>query len=195
MWRDSKLTKVVLLNGVGSSGKSSIAKALQNMTSQPFLHVEMDAFLAMMPEGYQNHPDGLHYEQNVENGHVSTIAKTGAIATRVLNGMRHSIAAMANAGNNLIVDDVLFGNTDTGDAVALAEYQALLRPSEFYIVGVVAPLDILEERERHRGDRILGLARWQYERVHQRMPYDFEVQTGSLSPQQSAEQIRTALDL
>ncbi|MDU8926261.1 AAA family ATPase [Alisedimentitalea sp. MJ-SS2] len=189
------LTKVVLLNGVGSSGKSSIAKALQNTVSKPFLHVEMDAFLAMMPERYHNHPEGLSFEQHIENGKASTIAKTGVIAERTLTGMRHSVAAMAKAGNNLIVDDVLFGNTDTGDAPTLAEYRKLLRPFDFFLVAVFAPLDVLEERERLRGDRVPGLARWQYERVHEQMPYDFEVHTENASPQQCAEQIKVSLGL
>jgi chloramphenicol 3-O phosphotransferase len=48
----AKTARIVLLNGVGSVGKSSIAKALQAITSEPFLHVQMDAFLDMLPEAY-----------------------------------------------------------------------------------------------------------------------------------------------
>jgi len=51
--------KIVLLNGVGSAGKSSIAKALQAITVEPFLHVQMDAFLKMLPEPLQEHAPGL----------------------------------------------------------------------------------------------------------------------------------------
>ena len=42
--------QVIILNGIGSVGKSSMAKALQAITSKPFLHVAMDAFLDMLPE-------------------------------------------------------------------------------------------------------------------------------------------------
>ncbi len=51
--------QVIILNGIGSVGKSSTAKALQAITSKPFLHVAMDAFLDMLPEKMLAHPDGL----------------------------------------------------------------------------------------------------------------------------------------
>ena len=36
--------RIIILNGVGSAGKSSIARALQAITAKPFLYVAMDAF-------------------------------------------------------------------------------------------------------------------------------------------------------
>ncbi|MGN6146630.1 MAG: phosphotransferase-like protein, partial [Mesorhizobium sp.] len=36
------MTTILLLNGVGSAGKGSIARALQAITREPFLHVQMD---------------------------------------------------------------------------------------------------------------------------------------------------------
>ena len=56
------MATVILLNGVGSAGKSSIAKALQTITAEPFLHVAMDAFLDLMPARYWDHPDGVTFE-------------------------------------------------------------------------------------------------------------------------------------
>lgn len=165
------------------------------MTRDPFLHVEMDTFLAMMPERYLDHPDGLSFEQSTSNGHVFTHAKTGPVAERVLSGMRRAIAEMAEAGNNLIVDDVLFGDTPSGSATALAEYRMLLQPFAFHLVGVFAPLDVLEERERARGDRMIGLSRWQYDRVHEGMIYDLEVHTENAPPEDCARLIRTAFEL
>jgi chloramphenicol 3-O phosphotransferase len=55
---------------------------------------------------------------------------------------------------------------------------------------VHAPLNVLEERERQRGDRLIGLARWQYDRVHEGMTYDLEVDTASVSALECAELIR-----
>ena len=53
------MTKIILLNGVGSVGKSSIAKALQTITTETFLHISMDAFMDMMPAACFEHPDGV----------------------------------------------------------------------------------------------------------------------------------------
>jgi chloramphenicol 3-O phosphotransferase len=132
---------IILLNGAGSVGKSSIAKALQKITAAPFLHVEMDAFLTMMPERCWDDPDGLTFETVLEDGKPSVVIRSGPVAERTFRGMRHAIAAMAGAGNNLIVDDVMLGSK-------LAEYQALLADFTFHVVGVSAPLDVLEARER-----------------------------------------------
>jgi chloramphenicol 3-O phosphotransferase len=55
--------QIVLLNGVGSSGKSSIAKELQKIAGKPFLHVRMDDFCAMLPEALQDHPDSFAFEE------------------------------------------------------------------------------------------------------------------------------------
>lgn len=63
--------QVIILNGIGNVGKSSTAKALQAVTSRPFLHVAMDAFLDMLPEKMLAHPDSLLFEpaQDDEGDH------------------------------------------------------------------------------------------------------------------------------
>ena len=58
-----------------------------------------------------------------------------------------------------------------------------------FFVGVHCPLEILEERERNRGDRQIGFARWQFDRVHRYGAYDFTLDTSLLSPEQGAEQL------
>ena len=62
-------------------------------------------------------------------------------------------------------------------------------------VGLFAPLDILETRERGRGDREIGLARWQHERVHQGMIYDLEIDTTTTTPLENAQRIRDAFGI
>ncbi|HET6157936.1 MAG TPA: chloramphenicol phosphotransferase [Dongiaceae bacterium] len=179
---------IVLLNGVGSVGKSSIAKALQGITREPFLHVEMDAFFNMMPEHLWNHPDGVTFETVQQDGKPAIVITSGPVAERTFRGMRHAIAAMARHGNNLIVDDVMIGDE-------LAEYQALLSGLRLHLVGVFAPLEVLEQCERERGDRLIGLARWQYDRVHQGKRYDLELDAGSARPMECAERIRQQFQL
>jgi chloramphenicol 3-O phosphotransferase len=174
---------IILLNGAGSVGKSLIAKALQKITAAPFLHVEMDAFINMMPERYWDHPDGLTFETVQQDGMPSVIIHSGPVAERTFRGMRRAIAAMAQAGNNLVVDDVLLGDE-------LAEYRDLLADFTFHVVGVFAPLDVLEARERARGDRLIGLARWQYEHVHMGKRYDLQLDAGTATPEECAERIK-----
>lgn len=180
--------KIVLLNGVGSAGKSSIARALQTITTEPFLHVQMDAFLDMLPEALQNHADGFSFETVLEDGRPSVVIRSGPVGARTMRGMRHAIAAMAGQGNNLIVDDVIFSDE-------IAEYRELLSGFELHLVGVTAPLEVLEAREAARGDRLPGLARWQYPRVHKGVDYDLEVDSSRLTPLECARRIRERFQL
>ena len=71
------MATIILLNGVGSAGKSSIAKALQAVTTEPFLHVEMDTFFNMMPERYWDHPDGVSFETIQQDGKPAVIIRSG----------------------------------------------------------------------------------------------------------------------
>ena len=95
-----------------------------------------------------------------------------------------SVAALARAGNNVIVDDVLVDEDGSAYRFALAGLEVLW-------VGVMAPLDVIEAREKLRGDRDIGLARWQYPRVHRNMTYDLTVDATRTTPAEIAHQIRS----
>jgi len=183
-----KRTRIVILNGVGSAGKGTIAKALQQIATRPFLHVEMDAFLAMLPENYFSHADGLIFETVTRQGKPSVDIKTGPVAERLLRGMRHCVAALAAEGNDLIVDDVMLADE-------LQDYRRLLSDFDVSVVGVYASLDVLEARERQRTDRMIGLARGQFDLAHKGKTYDFTVDTSTASAMDCAIAIKEALQL
>lgn len=180
--------RVVVLNGVGSVGKSSTARALQGITATPFLHVAMDQFIDMAPARLLDSEEGLRFERREESGHPSVIVSTGPALDRLMDGMRHAIAAMAARGNNLIVDDVFWDGEER-------EYRRLLGDGKVELVGLFAPLEVIEDRERARRDRIPGLARWQYPRVHRGVTYDLEVDMTDATPAQAAAIIRDSLVL
>jgi chloramphenicol 3-O phosphotransferase len=183
------LSQVVILNGVGSVGKSSTARALQGTTAEPFLLVRMDVFLDMLPPAMVGHPDGVIFETTRDNDQPSVIIRSGPVVQRAMRGMRHVVAAMADQGNNLIVDEVILGSEKARD------YLELLARFTCRFVGLFAPLDVLEARERARGDRLPGLARWQYDRVHDGMTYDLEIDTAAASPLECARRIKDAFGL
>lgn len=110
------------------------------------------------------------------------------MAERTFRGTRYAIAAMAQQGNSMIVGDVMLEDE-------LAEYRSLLADFMLHVVVVFAPLDVLEARERARGDRLIGLARWQYDRVHRGKTYDLELHTDSATPMECAERIKQAFCL
>ncbi len=179
---------VVLLNGAGSAGKSSIARAIQAIASRPFLHVQLDDFIGMMPPDSFGRADGLTFEAVDVEGHRVAEILTGPMAQAVFSGMRRAIAALADAGNDLIVDEVMWGDE-------FEDYRSLLAAHDLKAVAVRAPLEVLEQRERDRGDRFIGLARWQFDRVHAGVVYDLEVETGGASPDACARAIVQAFRL
>ena len=180
--------RVIILNGVSSVGKSSVVKALQAIAHEPYLDVAMDTFLSMLPERSFGR-DGLIFEPVELEGHRQIAISTGPTAARALRGMRHAVASLAAEGNNLIVDEVMFG-PETAQ-----EYRALLEGHDLRFVGLSAPLDVIEARERARGDREIGLARWQYHRVHEGIEYDLELDTSTSTPLDSARRIKKAFQL
>jgi len=175
--------KIVLLNGVGSAGKSTLARAILAQAHDVFLHVPMDYWLEMMPGRTLGASEGLTFETAEQAGKPVITVVSGPAQARALRGMRHAVAAMAAQDCNMVEDDVLFGDE------AWDEYHALLRPYAFHTVGVFAPLDILEAREKARGDRAIGLARGQFDVVHRGRSYAFTVDTAAASADDCARAI------
>jgi len=169
---------IILLNGTSSAGKTTIAKSLQQIMDAPYLHVPVDSFGAMTPGPDKLGETGSRLWQSVFN--------------RVLSGFHHSIAALAAAGNNLIVDHVLVQGVEPQSW--LTECLDLLAPFTVYFIGVHCPLEELRRRERERGDRGVGLAEFQLGRVHRHGVYDLEVDTSVSSAEQCALRIKELVE-
>jgi chloramphenicol 3-O phosphotransferase len=101
----------------------------------------------------------------------------------VISAFHRSLPVLAECGFPVVVDHVIESRQWVEEcAIALADLRA-------YFVGIHCPLEVLEARERKRGDRQIGFARWQFERVHTYGDYDFTLDTSVLSPEQCAEQL------
>lgn len=175
--------RIIILNGASSVGKSSIAKALQAIADETWLHVAMDAFLDMMPERSYVDGEGFTFETGEIDGKPIVTVQAGPAGVRLMAGMYAAISGLARAGNNLIVDDVMLEDE-------VAEYARALEGLDWRLVGVHSPLEVIEARERARGDRMIGCARAQIDVVHRGRKYDFEVDSSSASPADCAEQIK-----
>ncbi len=182
------MSRIIILNGVGSAGKTSIARAVQAQARDVFLHVQMDAFFEMLPAKCIGREDGFTFETLPQPGPPVVAVRSGPAGQRAMRGMRHAVAAMAGQGNDLIVDDVVLHSE-------WLEYEALLAGHDVTRIGVFAPLEILEQREAARGDRLVGLARWQFDRVHQGARYDLTLDTSQRTPEQCAAEILRHLAL
>ncbi|MFF4341230.1 chloramphenicol phosphotransferase CPT family protein [Kitasatospora sp. NPDC001540] len=162
--------RIIFLNGTSSSGKSSIARELLEILDDGvFFHLAVDGFNAMRTKR--------------ELG----AAELDAALRRTRAGFHRSIAAMAAAGNDLVVDHVL------SEPWRLLDCLAVLRPEDVLFVGVHCPVDELTRRELARGDRPPGLAAHQYDLVHRHGDYDLECDTGTATPRECAQRIKDFL--
>ena len=94
---------VVVVNGASSSGKTSLARALQLLAPDPWLHAGIDRFWGMMPQGWMQL--GARAEEGVswlrgedEYGRPVVHTVPGPVATRMARGMHRAVAALWPAG-------------------------------------------------------------------------------------------------
>jgi chloramphenicol 3-O phosphotransferase len=184
---------IIFLNGTACSGKSTIAKALQETLDGFYLHTGIDHYLENLPEKFNVFSGGLDPQTAegvlwVMNNNQQVIeVRIGPAGFRIIKGMYRAIAAIAEAGNDLIVDDALFEHRSLREAVHT------LYTFDVMFVGVRCPLEVAESRERERGNPALGLARAHFTQVHAHGLYDLEVDTSVSSPEECAMQIKQRL--
>jgi chloramphenicol 3-O phosphotransferase len=176
--------RVVLLHGTSSSGKTTIAREVQRLSDEPRVRLGIDAFWNAIDERWMEH--GSRASEGFLWRDDATIAP-GPVGQRLAAGMRAALAAFARAGNDVLVDDVFI------DPAWLDGWRTELAGIEVLLVGVVAPVHVLEEREASRGNRIAGEARAQVDVIHDGIDYDLILDTSRQSPEECARSILAAL--
>jgi chloramphenicol 3-O phosphotransferase len=184
---------IVFLNGTSSAGKSSIARAVQEVMDVPYLHTGIDHFLERVPPGFIVASDGVNPAEAagflavIGPGPRLTEVRIGPAGRRLLAGMYAAIAALSAAGQHVVVDDVIH------DRRVLRTMVAALRDAPVLFVGVQVPLAEAERRELARGDRLPGGAGAFYPHVHAHGVYDLEIDATTATPHDCAARIKTAL--
>jgi chloramphenicol 3-O phosphotransferase len=163
--------KIILLNGASSSGKSTLAAALQRLLDEPFWHYSIDHLLAakVLPS------------KRIEEGHFFW----RDLRPRFFDGFHATLPALCEAGNNLVVEHIV------ETAQWMNRLVQLLHTHDVYFVGLHCPVEELERRERARGDRRIGEARADFETTHRFCSYDLEGSSGQ-PVQQTAEEVVAA---
>jgi chloramphenicol 3-O phosphotransferase len=102
--------------------------------------------------------------------------------------LRSTLLRLLDTDFEIILDTVL------RDEVELQACLDVLSTRPLYLVGVRAPLSILERRELNREDRATGMAREQFEHPAFIRRYDLKVDTSICTPQEGASVIRRFLE-
>jgi len=149
--------KIILLNGPSSVGKSTLAAALQESLAEPFWRFSIDH---------------LRAAKVLPNTRIASGEFPWAeLRASFFEGFHRAIPALADAGNNLIIEHIV------ETAQWMKRLLLLLEHQDVFFVGLHCPLAELERREQERGDRRTGEARADFGVAHTFGSYDLEIQT------------------
>jgi chloramphenicol 3-O phosphotransferase len=176
---------ILLLIGTSSAGKSTLAGELQAILPDHYLLFGLDDVFRMVsprwggglggPLSYR----GFRYDHDLTGPTIAI--RYGDVGRAILDGMHHAVAAFAQAGTSVIVEEMLLDRwVLSGWARALAPYQA-------YLVKVLASRVALEEREARRGHPH-GLAHGHYE-VNDIPFFDRLIDTTGKAPGDAASEL------
>ena len=174
------VTRVIVLNGGSSSGKSGIARCLQVVLPDPWLALGVDTLIQAMPVALQISDVKIAPGGELTIGPAFRTLEAAWIA---------GVAAMARAGARVIVDEVFLGA-----ATSQQRWQQALGGLGVLWVGVRCDRSVAAGREIARGDRVVGMAVAQADLVHRGVVYDLEVDTSRAESMACARAIAARVD-
>lgn len=177
----SAAPRALVLNGGSSSGKSTLARSLQDELPGYWLRLGVDTLVDAAPPRLLAVGDGLRLGAD---GSVTPGPAFAEVEDRWMTG----VAAMAAAGAQVIIED----NFVSGPS-SQQRWRVALGAVPTAWIGVRCPDTVAAEREAARGDRAIGMAAQQADRVHRGIDYDLEVDTSVCTAGQLAAQLRATL--
>jgi chloramphenicol 3-O phosphotransferase len=147
--------KIIIINGPSSSGKTTLALALQKQLDLPFIRFSFDLFL-----DHQAFPS-----EQIKSGKFSW----DLMRPSVFRGIQQCLPALATAGNNIIFDHIIETKAWLYDLISM------ISELDVFFVGLHCSLPELERRETERGNRRTGEARQDFQTVHSITLYDLEL--------------------
>lgn len=163
--------RIILLNGASSSGKSSLARAVQARIEEPFWHISIDHL----------RDSGVLPTARIRSGEFQWTAMRDAF----FEGFEQSLLAYVRCGNNLVVEHIMESRA------WLLRLAGLLAGQDVFFVGLHCDLGELERREAARGDRRIGDARRDFHQVHSYCRYDAELDS-AVAPEANADRLIAA---
>jgi len=170
---------VVYLNGTAGSGKSTLARGVQARWPEPVLHVGLDFVTGAMPRRFLGHGADADLGARWVIGDDGRLARidAGPFGERLLRGIPRLAAALARAGNHVLVDDVLLYPW------RLADVAAALAGLDAHLVEVRCRPETAARRLREREpDRPSGHTEAYYAATYENERYDLRLDTDAAAP-------------
>ena len=160
--------KIVYLNGVTSTGKTSIARAMQDSSDEFFYLIGSDILMPMVGK--------KHRFENYEKYEFEMFID-----------MYHFAKLLSDMGKNVIIDCVLFETPELKNHHEKMHH--ILGDNPLLTVEVVCSLEVCRQRNIKRGDRGELQSAEQDKRVDKNVVLDFAVNTEINSSERCAEAI------
>ena len=160
--------RILFLNGVTSSGKTSIVEALQARKDVFFYVVANDLFQEMIGEDY------------LRENYWKYLGE-------VIIMMYHTAKLFSDMGKNVLIDGILVERE--GVAPHYERLLSILKDNPLDVVEVYCPPEICRERNTARGDRYESQSDEQAALMAPDIRYSLRVDTSIHSPEECAEQI------
>jgi chloramphenicol 3-O phosphotransferase len=180
--------RIVILNGAPRSGKTSVARAIQDLAAEPWLNLGVDAVMGATPARWL---PGIGLRPGGERPDLEPLTEALYLA------LYDSVAAHARRGIVVVVDA---GHHDAYSMPRriLPRVAAGLAGFGVLVVGVRCPIDEIVRRRAAAAPGAYvadagAAARWDAA-VHDPGIYDLEVDTSALSPEEAAAAILGRLD-
>lgn len=164
--------RIIFLNGVTSSGKTSIVEALQEQDDIFFYVVANDLFQEMVGEKFlrQNYWKYL---------------------SEVIIMMYHTAKLFSDMGKNVLIDGILVEREEI--APHYQQMMEILKDNPLDIVEVYCPLEICRQRNLIRGNRFETQSEEQHKWMAGNIDYRITVDTSIHSSAECAEMILKGL--
>jgi chloramphenicol 3-O phosphotransferase len=182
---NNRIPFVLILNGTSSAGKSCISDILrEKISAKNVLFLGIDDFVNMLPpylvgetikasSGFQFYLEGGGF--NIKVGNLGNI---------VIRQMHNFAENLLRSGLNVIIDHVVLTKSWAHDLEGLSKTGAKI----FYVL-VTCDIKELKNREKIRGNRLVGLASGLKHVESNIEHYDLVVDTTFRSPKESVEMI------
>jgi chloramphenicol 3-O phosphotransferase len=158
--------RIIFLHGASSSGKSTLARAVQAQIGAPFWHFSIDHL----------RDAGVVPLARFKSGEFRWAEKREAF----FDGFHRTLPAIAGAGNDLIVEHII--ETDAW----LDRLLRLLDGFDVFLAVLDVPLAELERREIARGDRPVGDAKRDFESLPTLAHYDLKLESSLVADASAA---------
>ena len=160
--------RILFLNGVTSSGKTSIVEALQEKEDPFFYVVANDLFQEMVGERFLRENYWKYLSE-------------------VILMMYHTAKLYSDMGKNVLIDGILVDREELKPHYA--QLREILKDNPLDIVEVYCPLEICRQRNIARGDRYESQSEEQQALMAKDIVYSLRVDTSLHSPEACAERI------